>query len=60
MSSEPQLLSLLALETRLCTLGSFCAHKRAMLTFKRPSGKILRRLLRDKEKEARRSKGAKL
>jgi acyl-coenzyme A synthetase/AMP-(fatty) acid ligase len=27
---------------------------------KSPSGKILRRLLRDKEKEARRSKGAKL
>jgi len=27
---------------------------------KSPSGKILRRLLRDKEKEARRAKGAKL
>jgi acyl-coenzyme A synthetase/AMP-(fatty) acid ligase len=27
---------------------------------KSPSGKILRRLLRDKEREARRSKGAKL
>jgi acyl-coenzyme A synthetase/AMP-(fatty) acid ligase len=27
---------------------------------KSPSGKILRRLLRDKEKEARRQKGAKL